>query len=379
MEFFRSVILVLFIAVSLPMMAAVEYDIVPLLPAEYLELESLKDTDYDSSITNLSDGGYVAFVLRTSDQGDLTFVYHPEHGITKIIGPLEDDSVFPEFVTKSGLVLNRNYNYEPWMEKNHFVFDAVNKKRIDLESVPLSLNDEGLILLKSDGDYDYNEAVILNIFTDEVIKQFDDMPMLINNKGGLVGKSWYYSEETGKINFDLQNEYIRPLFFNDEGAVFGTFGEEYTEQYFIWSPSEGMLVIEDLEDDDGALGVRVSSMNNLAQVVGVRDFSSKAHAFIFDRTTGIVDLGTLGGKKSKANDINDLGQVVGYSDTGGNEKGQRAFIWDQKRGMRDLQELIPQASGWTKLKVATDINNQGHIVGEGNYKGRKTHFMLIPK
>jgi len=81
-------------------------------------------------------------------------------------------------------------------------------------------------------------------------------------------------------------------------------------------------------------------------------YSSKA--FIWDENNGDQELGTLGGDWSTAFDINDNGQVVGYSDIGNGE--YRAFYWDQENGMVELP------SGG-KNSIARAINNHGQIVG----------------
>ena len=69
----------------------------------------------------------------------------------------------------------------------------------------------------------------------------------------------------------------------------------------------------------------------------------------------VVDLGTLGGF-SVPMDINDHGQVVGYSETGMIGTGWRAFIWSEGL-MRDLGQI---RSG---NNIAWGINNQGQVVG----------------
>ena len=83
----------------------------------------------------------------------------------------------------------------------------------------------------------------------------------------------------------------------------------------------------------------------------------KSEAFLWDEENGIESLGTLSGSWSTAFDINDHGQVVGYSDIGNNE--YRAFYWDKENGMIELP-----SNG--KNSIARAINNNGQIVGEND-------------
>ncbi|MBI4824805.1 MAG: InlB B-repeat-containing protein [Nitrospirae bacterium] len=99
-------------------------------------------------------------------------------------------------------------------------------------------------------------------------------------------------------------------------------------------------------------------VNKLGQVVGISYNSAdtgKRHAFIWDRTNGIQDLGNLGVIYSQANAINDSGQVVGYSRISGTTG--HAFLWDRINGMQDIGTSGVSSS-------ANDINNSGHVVGD---------------
>jgi probable HAF family extracellular repeat protein len=69
----------------------------------------------------------------------------------------------------------------------------------------------------------------------------------------------------------------------------------------------------------------------------------------------VVDLGTLGGDESVANDINDVGEIAGWSrDSAGK---QRAFIY-RNGGMQTLLGLSNDLES-----VANGINNHARIVG----------------
>lgn len=121
-------------------------------------------------------------------------------------------------------------------------------------------------------------------------------------------------------------------------------------------------------------------INNMGQVVG-RSFTvgGESHAFFYEKN-GMIDLGTLGGNESEARGINDIGGVVGTSTIIVNGSGRgHAFIWENGKGMRDLNQFIPADSGW-ELVVASGINNQGQIVGWGYVNGVEVEraFLLTP-
>lgn len=116
--------------------------------------------------------------------------------------------------------------------------------------------------------------------------------------------------------------------------------------------------------------VDVSHINNLGQVVGVSSSSRSqgGEAFIWQNGT-MQALGDLpgGNFRSTANDINDLGQVVGQGQTygpfaergsgfQGYSKGQ-AFLW-QNGSMVALQSLPGEAES-----SALSLNNRGQIIG----------------
>ena len=72
--------------------------------------------------------------------------------------------------------------------------------------------------------------------------------------------------------------------------------------------------------------------------------------------------------------MNKDGVVVGSF--GPNPDAQRAFVWDNAKGLRDLNTLIPAESGW-KLEVATSINDRGEIVGWGDHGGADNVGFLL--
>ena len=100
-----------------------------------------------------------------------------------------------------------------------------------------------------------------------------------------------------------------------------------------------------------------AAMNNEGDVVGAVTVDAAAretgvngmHAFFWNfASQQAIDLGTLAGGASMAYDINDSGQIVGWSDGS-------PFVWDPA-----TQEMKPLASGFGS---ANSINDYGQIAG----------------
>jgi probable HAF family extracellular repeat protein len=88
------------------------------------------------------------------------------------------------------------------------------------------------------------------------------------------------------------------------------------------------------------------------------------------------DLGTLGGPLARALDVNNLGQVVGISNTASDSR-TRAFLFSDGK-MIDLNSVpVVKKTGWF-LDNAFAINNSGQIAGSGTIRGVTHAFLLTP-
>lgn len=97
-------------------------------------------------------------------------------------------------------------------------------------------------------------------------------------------------------------------------------------------------------------------MSNTLTIIVIASFGFLATPAHAQHVYRLTDLGVLpGGSESAAFDINDVGQVVGWS---GHLGDGTAFFWSAAEGMTDLGTLPgDRASG------AGGVNNFGHVVG----------------
>jgi probable HAF family extracellular repeat protein len=237
----------------------------------------------------------------------------------------------------------------------------------------------------------------------------------VNNAGEVVGRSdsrsFLYSH--GQM-IDISDA-IQAAAINDAGQVAGTFGDQAAiyqngatrrlgtlpggtisyaiainnrgevtgagdyPPYYPWTKTAHAFLFSQGEMKDlgslGGVSSRGEDLNDLGQVVGMSTVSSVRdyHAFLYSNGA-MRDLGTpVAGSLSWAQGINNLGQVVGWYDTGHG----RAFIWDEGSGIQDLSTMVDPSSGWF-IHAAYKINGLQQIVALGCKDGQYGPVLLVP-
>ncbi|MCC6907771.1 MAG: DUF3466 family protein [Phycisphaerales bacterium] len=144
-----------------------------------------------------------------------------------------------------------------------------------------------------------------------------------------------------------------PRAINNNGVIAGTTWDAQSNEIrvFVWRNG----VVEYLEPLVPGLDARANDINDLDEIAGYSYTALGArHAVKWLADGTPVDLGTLGGEDSGAYGISASGQVVGGADLP--VEGSHSFLWEKGR-MIDLGDLGRPSGG------ANAINEVGQIVG----------------
>lgn len=220
----------------------------------------------------------------------------------------------------------------------------------------------------------------------------------INNAGQIVGESWtpvpysfgdhptVFDPSGDGNNIDLtpdQHCCGRANSINAVGEIVGWVGDMHCEEQratLLDPTGDGNNI--DLGTPDGWTSYALS-INDAGQIVGWSSFfdprppfNSLTYATVFDSTGdgNNVDLGTLGGKWSKAYSINNREQIVGAATTALGK--QRATLFDST-GDRSNVDLGTLPAGGESL--AACINDLGQIAGQADdSSGRQRATLFDP-
>jgi probable HAF family extracellular repeat protein len=175
---------------------------------------------------------------------------------------------------------------------------------------------------------------------------------------------------------------------NNFGQIVGSVGGHA----FLWQPDNGRWSAFDLGDLPGGLDWSIANdINEVGQIVGESSGLAGRVPFLWtpsspNATTGTLkalDVGRGGSRHISAVAINNASQIVGiieqYTSSPPYRIDWSAFYWDPVAGMVDLNRHLEPASGdgWNLFR-AMDINDAGQIVGVGTHHGRGRGFLLTP-
>lgn len=183
----------------------------------------------------------------------------------------------------------------------------------------------------------------------------------------------------------LGGTYANAFGVNDVGEVAGysSLAGDTTTHAFYWSPGTGTIDVGTLGGTYSIIETTANEptmklINSNGEIVGTSTLPGEAvfHAFVWTRTGGIHDLGTLGGSNSTGEAINDNGVVVGKSQIAG-DAAWHIFSWTPAAGMKDLTTSPGSDQFGDSPPDVAAINASGQVAGLSTLPGDQTYDAVI--
>lgn len=158
---------------------------------------------------------------------------------------------------------------------------------------------------------------------------------------------------------------------NDQGDIVGTDADPVANhsRAVMW---HNRVLVE--LDDGGAPDSLATAINDAGAITGIVMQPGMRHAVVW-RDGTMTDLGTLGGSYSDAIGIDNAGDVVGDAATPANDRLYAVVF--AGGAVINLNDYV-DSTHWS-LGQATDICDDGRIVGNGILDGASRGFILTPE
>jgi len=202
-------------------------------------------------------------------------------------------------------------------------------------------------------------------------------PFAVNNSGQIAGES-QVAGATKSAAVIWDGAKVTPLGdccasvahgIDNRGLVMGNiYDKSGRYQAFVWDETHGLRRIGPNDSFSATL-----AMNQAGEIL-LQVYPSDLVLYQGGETKRLA----LSDKRPAAHPraINSCDVIVG--DYGPFGDANRAFVWSEAQGFRDLNDLIAPHPGWI-LQAATAIDEAGEIVGWAEHNHEDAGFLLIPQ
>ncbi len=246
-------------------------------------------------------------------------------------------------------------------------------------SDPYEINEDGTVLVHTN-----NEAVAKSYLVKKgKITPLGKWIIATNDRGQTTDGRYVYDPDGSQLSLPaFKDQYLEPSALSNSGSAVGWAdmnpGAPTTLHAFRTRPGEPLDLTRDELEVPGASQTRANDVNDKGQVAGQVDGHPSGDSgdtpIIWDKEGKSRQQQTPYGGRVEA--INEAGVGVGVMYTDESRYYERAALYRNGVGT-DLNSLLPPDSGWTLTK-ANAINDVGQIAGVGRPAGAaEDHAFLL--
>jgi probable HAF family extracellular repeat protein len=209
------------------------------------------------------------------------------------------------------------------------------------------------------------------------INDYDHIVGYSTVTGEAVTKAFVWQESTGMVPLASPSGATETYAYDisNSDIIVGTAASQASPaKPYMWANG----AVTQLPIPTGSRTGGASAVNNAGVSVGTYEIDQFLGTFAAVRWEAgqMFELGNLGGSYpyAKASDINNLGQIVGTSNSA---NGYTGFLW-MNGTMYDLRSLLAPEFGSIEITSAGAINERGQIAAGAIINGRTTAVLLNP-
>ena len=226
-----------------------------------------------------------------------------------------------------------------------------------------------------------------------VVEDMDSSAAAAINSQGHVAGTAYKGEESCAFHYDYLKKIMEDAGgTNSRGFGINSLNMVVGDAFFplppggikvAINPSHAAVfqngVVQDLGVLPGQVSSRANGINAMGQVVGfsslIRD-SNNSRAFSWSNQTGMIDIGTLGGSYAQAYAINNAGLITGTAQTAAAIGTTHAFLYCPSCAGPAQKRDLGVLGGNSSYGMA--INDYNHVVGYSTIKANdeRVHAFL---
>lgn len=326
------------------------------------------DTNH-SHVSDLNNQNCVTGFFAINGNSSTAFIWEPNKGLIPL----------PNVPYTGPLINNHNQLVNiVWFTTNFWFKENYTTKHLYLYNsdgtnqdigVPEKWNIEKLKYWQSPNEYDYRELGIIS-FT-------DDGQILVSNALQVEKATKFAIWQNGKFQELDTKEISRFYDMNNHGLILGRKmiekDGEKIPMLVIYDRKEGTFT-EIMKD----INTITRKLNDRGQVLisQVAFAGSAGRGFLWDSEKGLIEL-----EDFLPTAFNNSDQIIGFKISSLLVNKYEPLLWTPNEvfSLNTILEIDSFDSLWNEITVLRGINDNGYIIGTGNYQGATQSFVLIPQ
>ena|GEM_PF-6184266 len=320
----------------------------------------------ESHVTGINNqNSIVGFTKQAGNIND--FIWNPNQGLVSL--------PYPSYQ----LTLVNNHNQVVgifWHETNYWFANNIHSKHLYIYHNDAFIQDVGSPKQWKMQELEHWQTLSTRDNKELGVLAFNDHQQILVSNSSQSNKATQFAIWENGIFKDIDNSIISNAYgMNNQGLVLGRKWVQKdgvnVPMLVLYNSMEG-TIFEIIKD----INIVKRQLNDLGQVIVFQVKESVSKGFLWDPKKGLIDLEDFAPLA-----LNNCDQIVGFQISELKNKKLVPLMWTPYETI-SLSQSIGSSnpeSIWDEIVSFNGINDNGYIIGQGLFDGKKHAFVLIPQ